>query len=451
MFPARTVIARGGSRQWIKASSLSPLRQSRSFASPASVPFTYEVTDAAGTKVVSKDTGSPTASLAVVIKAGSRYQPIPGVSHALEHFAFKSTARRSALFLTREVELMGGVLETSLSRENVVYKARFLRGDLPYFTELLGDVVTKTMFKDYEFVEEVLPTIESEIKLAYSNPGFVALEAAHASAYHHGLGTEKFAVYKKYLNSGEVAKFAVQAFNKSNLAVVASGVPHADATKYTSEFFADVASGSPLKGSSTAYYGGESRVWSSAGSAVVIAFPGSAGGATFKPELSILSYILGGEPSIKWSAGNSLLGKVVGKFPGVTATSKNIAYSDTGLFYVSLAGPAPSVKSALPEVVSAIKGLSSVTADDVKKAIQNAKFDYYAAAEENALSMEAIGQSVIANGKIPQVEETVKALEGVTVDSVKKAASTILSGKASVGTVGDLHVLPYASDLGLNV
>lgn len=33
----------------------------------------------------------------------------------------------------------------------------------------------------------------------------------------------------------------------------------------------------------------------------------------------------------------------------------------------------------------------------------------------------------------------------------EQAAKTILENKASVSSVGDLHVLPYAAEIGLNV
>ncbi|KAF3918883.1 hypothetical protein ABW20_dc0103581 [Dactylellina cionopaga] len=293
--------------------------------------------------------------------------------------------------------------------------------------------------------------MSSEVADAYSDPEYVALEGAHASAFHHGLGLDKLSFVRKSFGVEEIASFAAHAFNKSNMAIVGSGVPHADITKYASEFFAGAFEGAKMKGSAPTYYGGETRTWSKNGNSVVIAFPGSAGGAAFKAELSILAYLLGGEPTIKWSTGNAILGKAVEKYAGVSAISKNITYSDTGLFYVSINGPAASLKNALPDVVGAIKSLSNVKAEDLTRAIQNAKFDFYAAAEENALSMETIGQSIIATGKIPQVQETIKAIEGVTLDSVKKAASTLLAGKAAVGTVGDLHILPYACDIGLNV
>ena len=51
--------------------------------------FQYETGEAAGVKFASRDIPGPTATLSVVAKAGSRYQPFPGYSELLEKFAFK--------------------------------------------------------------------------------------------------------------------------------------------------------------------------------------------------------------------------------------------------------------------------------------------------------------------------------------------------------------------------
>lgn len=58
----------------------------------------------------------------------------------------QSTYKRSSLRITREAELLGGELFAYHSRENLVIGAKFLREDLPYFTELLGEVVSETKF-----------------------------------------------------------------------------------------------------------------------------------------------------------------------------------------------------------------------------------------------------------------------------------------------------------------
>lgn len=61
----------------------------RCLATPASGSFSYEIGDAAGIKIASRDLPGPTTHLAVVAKAGTRYEPLPGFSEALEKFSFK--------------------------------------------------------------------------------------------------------------------------------------------------------------------------------------------------------------------------------------------------------------------------------------------------------------------------------------------------------------------------
>ena len=58
----------------------------------------------------------------------------------------QSTNKRSALRVVREVELLGGELSAYHSRENIVLRAKFLREDLPYFTELLAEVISLTRY-----------------------------------------------------------------------------------------------------------------------------------------------------------------------------------------------------------------------------------------------------------------------------------------------------------------
>jgi ubiquinol-cytochrome c reductase core subunit 2 len=51
--------------------------------------FSYETADVGGVKVASRDVAGPTTKLAVVAKAGTRYQSAPGLTAGLGHFAFK--------------------------------------------------------------------------------------------------------------------------------------------------------------------------------------------------------------------------------------------------------------------------------------------------------------------------------------------------------------------------
>jgi ubiquinol-cytochrome c reductase core subunit 2 len=62
----------------------------RGFAAAASEKASYEPTNIAGVKVAARDDGGPTTRLAIVAKAGTRYEPLPGLTVGLEEFAFKA-------------------------------------------------------------------------------------------------------------------------------------------------------------------------------------------------------------------------------------------------------------------------------------------------------------------------------------------------------------------------
>ena len=58
-------------------------------ADVASGSFRYETGEINGVKYASRDFAGPTTTLAVVAKAGTRYQILPGLTEGLEKFAFK--------------------------------------------------------------------------------------------------------------------------------------------------------------------------------------------------------------------------------------------------------------------------------------------------------------------------------------------------------------------------
>ena len=64
----------------------------RCLATAASGSFSYEAGEVGGVKVASRDLPGSTTSLAVVAKAGTRFQPLPGFSEGLEKFSFKVSA-----------------------------------------------------------------------------------------------------------------------------------------------------------------------------------------------------------------------------------------------------------------------------------------------------------------------------------------------------------------------
>lgn len=71
----------------------------RGYATPSSSSSLFSVQDANGVKVASSESGAPTSAISLIIKAGSRYEPAPGVAHVLKNSLFK-VRFTSLLFLT---------------------------------------------------------------------------------------------------------------------------------------------------------------------------------------------------------------------------------------------------------------------------------------------------------------------------------------------------------------
>ncbi|KAJ5263699.1 Cytochrome b-c1 complex subunit 2 [Penicillium angulare] len=436
----------------------------RAMASAANPTFQYDVSEAAGVKVANREVQGATGTLALVAKAGSRYQPFPGFSDALEKFAFKTTLKRSALRITREVELLGGEISATHSRENVVLRAKFLANDLPYFTELLAEAASQTKFSDHELNEVVATLLKYQQQAVYSSPETVALDAAHGVAFHRGLGApitpSQTTPYEKYLSGDALAQFAQDAYAKSNVALVSTGPNSADVSKWVGQFFKDLPAGSSSSqykvqpSQASKYFGGEQRIPSKNGNAVVIAFPGSSafGTAGYKAEASVLAALLGGESSIKWTPGFSLLSKATQGFSFLNVSTKNHAYSDAGLFTVTLSGAADQVGAASKNVVDALKKAAAgeVSSEDIKKAAALAKFRALESVQTLDTGLEATGSGLVHGSKAYQIGEIAQALENVSEEQVKEVAKSFLSGKASLVSVGDIHQLPYAEDLGLS-
>lgn len=205
---------------------------------------------------------------------------------------------------------------------------------------------------------------------------------------------------------------------------MADGATQASLSKWVDPFFRDVpaSAASPLQlfADATKYYGGEQRTSLPGSNALVIAFPGH-NLASDKADIAILTALLGGESSIKWSPGFSLFAKASAAAPGSTIQAKNLAYTDAGLLTIQVTGSAVAVRKGAEEAIKALKSVaeSGVSKEVLTKAIAKAKFDLLSVNELTGTGIVSAGNSLIHGGKIFQVTEALKNYEAVTADKVK--------------------------------
>src|ERR1700753_333419 len=72
-----------------------------------------------------------TVAVGIWVDAATRHETadINGISHLLEHMAFKGTARRSAQAIAEEMDNVGGQLNAYTSRDHTAYFAKVLKED----------------------------------------------------------------------------------------------------------------------------------------------------------------------------------------------------------------------------------------------------------------------------------------------------------------------------------
>lgn len=99
------------------------------------------------TVVLRENHSSPVVAVQLWVKAGSVTEPEDraGMSHILEHMAFKGTKRRGPGQIAREVEALGGEINAYTSFDQTVYhitiSGRFLENALDILADTLGNSV----------------------------------------------------------------------------------------------------------------------------------------------------------------------------------------------------------------------------------------------------------------------------------------------------------------------
>src|SRR3954454_3947130 len=125
-----------------------------------------------------------TASLGIWVGSGSRDEEPNehGISHLLEHMAFKGTKRRTARQIAEEVEQVGGDLNAATSSETTAYFASVLKTDMPMAVDVLSDILSNPTFDAAELKREQ-NVIVQEIGATEDAPDDLVFDYLQATAF----------------------------------------------------------------------------------------------------------------------------------------------------------------------------------------------------------------------------------------------------------------------------
>jgi predicted Zn-dependent peptidase len=380
-----------------------------------------------------------TASLGVWVASGSRDERSNehGISHLLEHMAFKGTRRRSARQIAEEIEAVGGDLNAATSAETTAYYARVLKADVPLALDVLADILSDPTFDREEIIREQ-GVIVQEIGAVADTPDDLIFEHLNAIAFPDQplgrsiLGTANTV---RSFHDGTLRDYLGRHYRAPDIVVAAAGaVDHAAVVADVEQRFASFTGpASPLP--EAAKFGGGSRVEKRELEQVHIAMalPGVAVTDDSLYSLQVFTNILGGGMS-------SRLFQEARERRGLCYSiySFHIPYSDTGMFGLYAGTDAADTAELMRVIVGEIAGTAdSISEPEIARSKAQMKAGLLMALESSGARIEQLARQMITRGRPIPVDELVEKVDAVTVDSARTAGRALIArGKMATAVLG---------------
>jgi predicted Zn-dependent peptidase len=380
-----------------------------------------------------------TASLGVWIGSGSRNEKADehGISHLLEHMAFKGTKRRSARQIAEAIEAVGGDLNAATSVESTGYFARVLKADVPLALDVLADILSEPTF-DAEELRREQNVIVQEIGATEDAPDDLVFDRLQETAF------PKQAVGRSILGTPDTVRsfdasrlraYLNRNYRGPDMVVAAAGaVEHraivADAEKRFASF-----TGPAAPEPEPAHFRGGTRVETRDLEQVHIAM--ALQGLPVRDDqlysLQVFTSVLGGGMS-------SRLFQEVRENRGLCYAIQafHMPYEDTGLFGL-YAGTDESDAPELMRVVIDQIGNATETLNEteVSRAKAQIKAGLLMALESSEARVGQLARQMLAYGRPIPLEEIVAKVDAVTVESARTAGRDLIGrAKPAIAALG---------------
>ncbi|HEY5166212.1 MAG TPA: pitrilysin family protein [Pseudolabrys sp.] len=368
------------------------------------------------------------ASLGVWIGAGSRDEKPDehGISHLLEHMAFKGTKRRTARQIAEAIEAVGGDLNAATSVENTAYYARVLKADVPLALDVLSDILSEPAF-DVEELRREQNVIVQEIGATKDAPDDLVFDRLQETAFPKQsvgrsiLGTPNSV---RSFNSARLRAYLTRNYRAPDMLVAAAGaVEHKAIVEEAEKRFASFAGpAGPVP--EPAYFSGGTRVETRDLEQVhiALALQGLPVSDDQLYSLQVFTSVLGGGMS-------SRLFQEVRENRGLCYAihAFHMPYADTGLFGL-YAGTdeidAPELmRVVIDQITNATETLNEA---EIARAKAQMKAGLLMALESSEARLGQIARQMLAYGRPIPLEEIVAKVDAVTVASARAAGQALI-------------------------
>ncbi|WP_084646222.1 M16 family metallopeptidase [Devosia insulae] len=390
------------------------------------------------------------ASLGIWVKAGSRSETEAehGISHMLEHMAFKGTKTRDALEIASTIENVGGDLNAATSVEHTGYFARVLKEDVALSADILSDILQNSQFEQHELDREQ-QVIVQEIGAARDNPDDHVFDLFQQAAFpDQAIGRTILGTVESVNSFGpdSIRAYMERNYVGDHMVLCAAGnVDHDALVDIANNRFHDLKPTGAPPPEKAAYVGGEQRLVSDHEQAhIVLGMEGRAYNSDGFYAVQILASILGGGMS-------SRLFQEVREKRGLcySVYAFHWAFADSGIFGVAASTGEDEVAELLPVVLDELrKATETITDEEVVRVRNQIRAGLLMSLESPSSRAGQLARQQILWGRTIPLQETVDRINRITADRVKQIARQVFdAGQVSLAGIGPVAKLPDYRDI----
>jgi predicted Zn-dependent peptidase len=392
-----------------------------------------------GLTVVTDAIGSvETVAIGVWVGVGARHETadVNGVSHMLEHMAFKGTKRRSAQAIVEEVEGVGGQINAYTSRENTAYYLRMLAEDVPLAVDILADILQNSTF-DADELERERAVILQEIGQCNDTPDDLIFDRFQEVAYPgQSLGRPILGTEARVgaLSRKEIAGYMSGQYGADRMVLAAAGkVDHEALVRLAEAAFAGLPTLGPAAGEAGRYQGGNEISPRDLEQAhLVLGFEGVAYEDPDYYAVSVLSSVLGGGMS-------SRLFQEIREKRGLVYSIYTFAssYRDGGLFGLYAGTGEDEVETLMPVLAHELAQIgSSVTDEEINRVKAQLRAGLLMALENTRARAERLGQHILVYGRPLPPDEIMARIDAVDRNALARVAARIFRSPPTLTAIG---------------
>ena len=351
-----------------------------------------------------------------------------GLSHFLEHMAFKGTPRRTALDIAREIDQIGGSCNAFTSKEQTCFHGKVLAEHLPRLVDLLGDLMLHPLYQPQDLERERQVILE-EIYTQDDNPeDQVQIAFGRQFWGDSSLGRPILgeADHITEVSREELLAYRQATYRPEETVVAAAGrVDHQQLVALVAGHFGDFANGIPGRERSPASY--HPGIYPLARDLeqvyICLGARGLAAGNSRRFTATMLQLILGGNMS-------SRLFQVIREQLGLAYTIYSFLsfFSDTGLLGISAGVSAKNLEALLAAVCRELKRLKEepVPEAELQAAREYLRGSIYLATEDVDHLMMRLAKNEINFGHYIPLDDIVAGLLKVTAAEIQELARELL-------------------------